>query len=107
MKQLLTAVALAAIGATAVHGEERLAFPKEPGFVIGFEKANATQSIQEWVPTGETVEHWSRMLTFQRFTGTIQRGQTPSGLLGWIAGQIRTVCPGAIASAVTGRPPIA
>ncbi len=91
----------AMIGATSAHAQERLAFPREPGFVMGFDKANATQSIQEWVPTGETVERWSRMLTHQRFTGTIQQGQTPAGLLEWISNQIKVACPGAQASAVT------
>lgn len=101
MRLVSTALALTIFMASAAPAKERLVFPPEPGFILGFDKANAAQSIQEWVPKGETVERWSRMLTFQRFMGTIQRGQTPAGLLEWISGQIKVICPGAQVSAVT------
>lgn len=80
--------------------QERIAFPPAPGFVIGYQASNAQESIQEWVPKGETVNIWSRMLTIQRFIGARQRAQTPAGLLDWIASNILTACPGVKVSAV-------
>ena len=100
MRGIATTLALTILGVGAAQAQERLAHPTEPGFILGFDKASASQSIKEWVPKGESVERWTRMLTFQRFTGTIQQGQMPAGLLDWISNQIKIVCPGAQTSAV-------
>ena len=47
--------------------QERLVSPALDGFVIGYQAANAEQSILEEVPQGETVQAWSAMVTTQRF----------------------------------------
>ena len=78
------------------------------GFVIGFEKANADQSILERIPKGESVQQWTRMLTSQRFNGRA-RDPGPEQLLVNIRGLLAHSCPGAttspiVAMTVSGRP---
>jgi hypothetical protein len=78
------------------HGAEgeRLAAPMLPGFVLGFEAANARESIREDVPRGETVDRWTRMVTTQRFAGLAARS-TPAEYGRTIAGLVAPACPGA------------
>ncbi|MGH6658251.1 MAG: hypothetical protein ACREBM_01215, partial [Sphingomicrobium sp.] len=78
------------------------------GFVTGFEKANAEQSILERIPKGESVQKWTRMLTSQRFIGR-GRSPGPEQLLANIQGLLANSCPGAgtspiVAMTVSGRP---
>jgi hypothetical protein len=101
MRLFRAAMALTFLVSATANAAERIYVPGEPGFVMGYQAANAEQSIQEWVPSGETVEAWTRMLTFQRFTGLVQRGRPGPALLEWIAGRIAAACPGARSSAVT------
>jgi len=94
--------------AAAGAGAEWSARPAAPGFVIGFEKANAEQSIVERVPAGETVERWTRMLTSQRFVGR-GRDPGPRGLLLNMQGLMGNACPGGstsdiVSMTVSGRP---
>jgi hypothetical protein len=71
-----------------------------PGFAVGFEQGNDQQSIVEQVPTGETVEKWTRMLTSQRFVGrAFDPG--PTQMLVNIQGLLRRACPGGKTSAIT------
>jgi hypothetical protein len=89
---------------------EQLASPPLPGFVEGFAKANAAQSIREEVPSGETVEAWTRMVTTQRFTGLAERA-TPLDYAGDILANVPRSCPGARTSrpaalTVSGRPAV-
>ena len=82
--------------------------PAANGFVVGFDKANAEQSIVERIPAGETVERWSRMLTSQRFVGRA-RDPGPQGLLANIEGLLANSCPAGstteiVAMTVSGRP---
>lgn len=80
--------------AASPAGADRLASPVLAGFVVGYEAANAEQSIREEVPAGETVQNWTRMVTTQRFGGAAAR-LTPAGLLGTIARSLAAACPGA------------
>lgn len=82
--------------------------PAAPGFVVGFEKANAEQSIVERVPAGESVEQWTRMLTSQRFVGRA-RDPGPRQLLVNMQGLMKNACPGGstgeiVVMTVSGRP---
>lgn len=82
--------------------------PAVAGFIVGFEKANAEQSIVERVPAGESVEHWTRMLTSQRFIGR-GRDPGPRQLLANMQGLMTNACPGGSTSeivpmTVSGRP---
>lgn len=82
--------------------------PVAAGFVTGFQKANAEQSILERVPKGESVQRWTRMLTSQRFAGRAQ-SPGPEGLLDNIRGLLANSCPGGgttpiMAMTVSGRP---
>jgi hypothetical protein len=82
--------------------------PSAPGFVVGFDKANAEQAIIERVPAGETVERWTRMLTSQRFVGR-GRDPGPRQLLVNMQVLMRNACPGGstsdiVAMTVSGRP---
>lgn len=46
--------------------------------MVGFEKASARQSIEEWVPRGETGENWARgYLDKVLVCGTVQADAQP------------------------------
>lgn len=98
-----------ALAAQAMAGSaEWSARPSVPGFAVGFDRANAEQSIVEQVPKGETVEYWSRMFTSQRFVGR-GRDPGPQGLLNNIKGLFARACPAGrtspiAATTVSGRP---
>ena len=98
-----------AVSAPAVAApEEWSGRPAAPGFVVGFEKANAEQSIVERVPAGETVENWTRMLTSQRFVGRAS-DPGPRQLLVNIQNLMEQACPGGSTSdivtmTISGRP---
>jgi hypothetical protein len=100
MRSIQAAMVLAIMACAPAEAAERLLYTAEPGFVVGFRAANANEAIEEWVPKGETVQNWTRMLTFQRFPGLVQRGRTGPELLDFIAGRIASVCPGAKTTAI-------
>ncbi len=77
----------------ASAGEERLAAPALPGFVVGYEAGNAQQSIREEIPAGETVEDWTRMVTTQRVAGGATR-ISPVELIGNVVRGFFAACPG-------------
>jgi hypothetical protein len=82
--------------------------PAAPGFIVGFDKANAEQAIVERVPAGETVERWTRMMTSQRFVGRAA-DPGPRQLLVNMQGLMKNACPGGSTSeivvmTVSGRP---
>jgi hypothetical protein len=55
----------------AQPSSEWLAQGPLPGFSVGFQQAERGSLIVERVPTGETVQRWTRMVTIQRFAGEI------------------------------------
>jgi hypothetical protein len=104
MKSLRSILAVSASStllcfAAAPASAEDLASPVLPGFVVGHEAANAEQAIREEVPSGETVQAWTRMVTTQRFGGAAAR-LTPADFLANMAGNLQSACPGASASRV-------
>ena len=59
----LVTASLLFCGAHAQSTSEDIYFDLPPGFEEGFEDDDESFFIQEWVPTGETVNDWSQMLT--------------------------------------------
>lgn len=109
MRRIMASIVALPLAAAAPHlaaataqpaGQERLAAPALPGFVVGYSAANAQQSIREEIPRGETVEAWSRMVTAQRFIGTA-RAATPEVYAHNTTAGIPRACPGARVSPVT------
>jgi hypothetical protein len=48
---------------------ENLVQTVPPGFKLGFNNSQDGMKMQEWIPEGETVENWSKMVTTQIFMG--------------------------------------
>lgn len=71
LRSVKIAMALGALllASAAAGPDERLSALLPDGFVIGYEAQDGTVSIREAVPTGETVNDWSRMITDLRFAG--------------------------------------
>lgn len=78
---------------------EMLVASMPAGFKTGYEAAQGGQTIEERVPTAETVENWSRMITLQRFSGIAAVGA--HGLLERLGGLMAQSCPGAKVGAIT------
>jgi hypothetical protein len=49
--------------AVAEFVDENLITTMPPGYQVGFRDKNNDSQITEWVPTGETVENWTEMVT--------------------------------------------
>lgn len=56
-----------ALIASTATAESRLVSPPLEGFVTAYEASDATQSIREEIPAGETLAAWTQMVTTQRF----------------------------------------
>ena len=65
--RLLASSALLLLAGTAAQAQERLHSPDLPGYVAAYDAANATQSILEEVPAGQSITAWTAMVTTQRF----------------------------------------
>ena len=92
----LIALAVSApfIPAAPAAAQEHLSAPDLPGFVAGHEAANDLQTLREEVPSGETVQNWTRMITTQRFSGMAARVH-PALFLDGMARLLSNSCPGA------------
>jgi hypothetical protein len=77
----------------AVAGE-MLAMPAAPGFIVGYEAERDGNAIVEQVPSGETVQKWTRMITRQRFAGVAMRTDA-DGFLQLMLDGLERACPGA------------
>jgi hypothetical protein len=74
----------------ALQGENLLtSIP--PGFKVGSSGHNAAGEIQEWAPTGETVNNWSALITVQIFHHL--QGVSPQAFIGRVAAGWRSACP--------------
>ncbi len=96
LTMLLMLLALPAT-ASAQPKPERLVAPAVPGFVTGHSASNASQSIREEVPRGESVQAWTRMVTTQRFGG-LARDATPAQYARNVLAAVPRACPGARSS---------
>ena len=70
------------------------------GFKLGFNTEKGRMTMAEYVPEGETVEDWSRMITVQTFHGAnhVDGDTFASG----IAKQWKPACPGGDAQKIKG-----
>ena len=62
------AVALAWAPAVGAQETEQLHYPSLPDFQLGHSQQQGGSNIREWVPRGQTVHNWQRMVTVQSFT---------------------------------------
>lgn len=71
---------------------------------VAFEKAVGDRYIREAVPKGETVEHWTQMLTVTGAKGLAADPQiTPEVFAGLLANGFKKTCPETFASLPLGR----
>ena len=94
--------------APAQTAQERIAQTPLDGFEVAHRAQNDVQSLEEWVPRGETVERWTRMVTIQRYSHSMGLG-SPQTYLEQLAREVAQACPGLGASpvesiTVSGRP---
>ena len=68
--------------------------PPVDGFVVGYQQTAGEQSIEEWVPRGETVQDWSRMVT----TLTLGGVSDPARFLAVLESGWKDGCTGATTS---------
>ena len=79
--------------ALAMMALEMLARPPLTGFVTGYQATNDGSSILEQVPKGESVDHWTRMVTTQRFAKVADRVDA-EGFLQLMVDGLDASCPG-------------
>lgn len=65
----LWAMAACPSSVVAALQNENLLTPLPSGFKVGFATENSRVTMHEFVPVGETVDDWSRMVTAQIFLG--------------------------------------
>lgn len=98
MRRVLAVTIAALVLTGAAPGDEaaeHLAPPSDASFVLGFVGPNR---MREYVPRGETVEKWTRMVTVQTFPYSI--GASPAALVRrWVA-LMERACPGAAGGAI-------
>jgi len=94
MRLAMTVAALLTIAAgPPAPAGEHLALTPLPGFELAFREEGDGNLIEERIPSGETVERWTRMVTVQRFAGVVQRADAAS-YLGTIRTNLPRSCPG-------------
>ncbi len=72
------------------------------GFKVGYKGTSNGVNLMEWVPSGETVQNWSEMVTVQIFTR--RADLDPAQFLGRLQQQWLAACPGSKpASIPTGK----
>ena len=103
IKSLIVGLALslciAAVPSRAGLKDESLLVTLPPGFKVGFQDFRNGVRLQEWVPSNETVQNWSEMVTVQVF---LNKGDLdPAKVLADIAQRWGTACKGSTGEAVT------
>lgn len=78
--------------ATRAYGRI-VAFPLSAGFVAVHESERDGQYLLELLPSGETVEDWSQMITLSAAEGLAQRGADPFEMASMIGDGFRAACP--------------
>lgn len=73
--------------------DENLMTPLPKGFKIGSHGSNAQMMGSEYVPEGETVQDWSRMITVQVFRNL--KGADPDKFAKGTGDRWQSACPGA------------
>ena len=105
MLAIIAAMALAAQGDGA---PEWIGRAELPGFIEGHRVERPHGMIVEWVPEGETVRNWTRIVTVQRFGEAATRTR-PRDVIGNMAEGLGASCPDGVAGEVetlrvSGRP---
>lgn len=104
--QFAMAALLLSAGPALANADGRLSQAALPGFVLGHEANDAAMDFAEWVPTGETVQAWTRMVTMIRLDSL---RVTPQQFNQLMTDGLAKSCPGATVSEVStaeidGRP---
>jgi hypothetical protein len=82
--------------------DENLLVRLPQGFKVGFSDSSKGMIMQEWVPSNETVQNWTEMVTVQIFLN--RRDLDPAQFLTTMEQQWATACKGSTATAaVTGK----
>jgi hypothetical protein len=89
---LMLAVLWAPPAARAQLVNENLLTSAPAGYKIGFHEKKNDLDMTEWVPSNETVQSWSEMLTVQIFYG---RKVAPEQVMHDLEPRWRKACPGA------------
>lgn len=82
---------LAGSAASAQEPFERVRQPALPGFEQIVREQRPETSLELWVPRGQTLARWTRMVTVQRFTGLARR-TTPVDYLRAVRRSMRAGC---------------
>ena len=86
-------VIFAAFGAAAANAgleNENLLITAPPGYKVGFNEKKPSMVMTEFVPSKETVENWTEMVTVQVFFGL---KATPQQFMEDLAKRWRAACP--------------
>jgi hypothetical protein len=87
--------------------DQLVAFTLPPGFTTVFEQPSATSYIREAVPTGETVDKWSQMITVTGAKGASTKPDTSAQLFAaQIAAGFQKACPATFTVKPFGPTPI-
>lgn len=86
--------------ASAQPADERVVIAPTPGFVVGYTAARDGQMIEERVPSGETVQDWTAMVTIQRFPQPADNVDAVA-FLELLRANWQRACPNARAGAAT------
>ena len=90
----------AAMTAAALCGAEEVAFQfDEREWGLGYSDENKFEGIQEYVLLGETVRHWTELVTIQAFFG-LQEKTTPAKYMEGMLARLKEVCPHAMVRSV-------
>jgi hypothetical protein len=86
----------AAFGQSSIDSESLLVSPPKD-FKIGFQSNRNNSSMTEWVPTSETVEDWTQMLTVQVYRGATVEA---AAFLQGVGRRYMDACPGTTAKGI-------
>ncbi len=95
---VLAAIAALPVALPAQVPDRQVFLPPAPGFVPGYSAKQGRQSIIEFVPKGETVKKFTRMITLQ--TLPAPRGMTDAQFLAGFTKTYLSRCPRAKAIVV-------
>ncbi|HEX3502320.1 MAG TPA: hypothetical protein VHU22_02885 [Xanthobacteraceae bacterium] len=105
MRSFFAASTLALLAGVAVARaelvNENLLVEVPPGYKIDFQQKKPSGVMNEMVPTGETVNDWTEMVTVQIF---YNMKATPPQFLGKMASTWAAACPGASTTAIASGP---
>lgn len=104
----MLAMVMALAAAAQSAAPEWIGRAELPGFVEAHRVERPHGMIVEWVPEGETVQSWTRIVTVQRF-GEVATRMRPQDIIGNMAEGLPASCPGGVAGQVetlriSGRP---